>query len=64
MVDRWFLCGYEKLGSCWSYRRYNTLRGTGRYVINIHKRRNGAVVDDEEARGRASGSQAGAKSYV
>ncbi|KYN42398.1 hypothetical protein ALC56_03158 [Trachymyrmex septentrionalis] len=47
-----FLCGYEKLGSCWSYRRCNTLRGTGRYVINIHKRRNGAMVGDEGARGR------------
>lgn len=43
------------------YRRCNTLRDTGRYVINIHKRRNGAVAGDEEARGRSkrqpSGSQ-------
>ncbi|EFN65678.1 hypothetical protein EAG_10935 [Camponotus floridanus] len=50
-----------QLGSCSSYRRYNALSGTGRYVINIHKRRSSTVAGDEEARGRSkrqpSGSQ-------
>lgn len=40
-------------------------RGTGRYVINIHKRRNGAVgLVTKKQEAEASGSQAGAKSYV